>query len=88
MMFWDDLIRRWRRDAKVVSPGLLRAAGGHVAVLPAPRRRRRSHLLLLLLALVAVGAALLVGTGRVPVQSGEVGPPPVAVALGVLSPMT
>jgi hypothetical protein len=78
-MFWDDLMRRWRRDAGVMSPHLLRAAGGHVAVLPAPRRRRRPRLLLLLLALVALGAVLLLGTGRVPAQTGGVDAPPVAV---------
>jgi hypothetical protein len=32
-MFWDDLVRRWRRDARGVDPRLLRAAAGHVAVL-------------------------------------------------------
>jgi hypothetical protein len=37
-MFWDDLIRRWRRDTGGMSPRLLRAAAGHVAVLP-----HRSH---------------------------------------------
>jgi hypothetical protein len=70
-MFWDDLIRRWRRDARLNSPNLLRAAGGHVAVLPAPRPRRRRRVLMLLLALVAIGALLLIGPGRVRSQSGE-----------------
>ena len=64
-MFWDDLVRRWRREAKVLSPGLLRGAGGHVAVLPEPRRTRRYRLLVLLLVLLVIGAVMLVGSGRV-----------------------
>jgi hypothetical protein len=48
-MFWDDLIRRWRRDAGGMSPRLLRAAAGHVAFLPAPRPRRRLRITWLLL---------------------------------------
>ena len=70
-MFWDDLVRRWRREARVVSPQLLREAGGHVAVLPTPRRRRRSRVLMLLLVLLAIGALLLVGSGRVSGPSAE-----------------
>lgn len=70
-MFWDDLVRRWRRESGVVSPRLLRGAGGHVAVLPTPRRQRRSRLLLLLLALLAAAALLLVGSGRVSVASAQ-----------------
>jgi len=69
-MFWEDLVRRWRREAKVISPQLLRGAGGHVAVLPAPRRRRRSSQILLLLLAAAIGAAVLVASGRLPVASG------------------
>jgi hypothetical protein len=42
-MFWDDLMRRWRRDQHVVSEDVLQAASGHVAVLPSPRRRGRFH---------------------------------------------
>lgn len=70
-MFWDDLVRRWRRESKVVSPQLLREAGGHVAALPAPRRRRRSRMLMLLLVLLAIGALLLVGSGQVSGPSAE-----------------
>ncbi len=80
-MFWDDLVRRWRREAKIISPQLLRAAGGHVAVLPAPRRRRRSRLTLLLVLLVAIGAALLVGSGRLPIADGDAVPSLVAAEL-------
>ena len=57
-MFWDDLVRRWRRDVGGLSPRLLRAAGGHVAVLPAPRPRRRLQLPWLVL--IAVGIAAIV----------------------------
>jgi hypothetical protein len=80
-MFWDDLVRRWRREAKVVSPQLLRGAGGHVAVLPAPRQRRRSRLELLLLVLLAIAALLFVGSGRVSRSSGEAEASLVAVVL-------
>jgi hypothetical protein len=62
-MFWDELIRRWRRDVGGLSPQLLRAAGGHVAVVPAPRPRGRSRMswLVLLAAVLAVIALLLQG---------------------------
>ena len=69
-MFWDDLVQPWRRESRVISPQLLRGAGGYVAVLPAPRRQRRTRLLLLLV-LLAVGALLLFGSGRVSVTSTE-----------------
>jgi hypothetical protein len=58
-MFWDDLVRRWRKEAKVNDPAFLRAMGGHVAVLPAPRRVRQSRPLLLALAILALLALLL-----------------------------
>ncbi len=70
-MFWDDLVRRWRREYKVVSPRLLRGAGGHVAVLPAPHRQRRHRLLLLLVTLVLLGAALLVSSGRISITGSN-----------------
>lgn len=54
-MFWDDLVRRWRRDVRGVDPRLLRAAAGHVAVLPAPRRRRRSRLPWIIVITVGIG---------------------------------
>ncbi len=62
-MYWDDLIRRWRRETRVNSPRLLRAAGGHVAVLPAPRRARQVRPLLVILAIVALVLLLLPKSG-------------------------
>jgi len=60
-MFWDDLIRRWRRDVRGLSPRLLRAAAGHVAVLPALKPRQRSRVpWLVLVALILAVIALLV----------------------------
>jgi hypothetical protein len=56
-MFWDDLIRRWRRDTGGLSPRLLRAAAGHVAVLPTPKPRRRLRVAWLLL--IALGVAVI-----------------------------
>ncbi len=67
-MFWDDLIRRLRRDTRGLSPRLLHAAAGHVAVLPTPRPRRRSRVpWLILIALGIAAIVLLLGPG--PVQS-------------------
>jgi type VI protein secretion system component VasF len=57
-VFWDDLIRRWRREHRAVDPRELRAAGGHVAVLPGPRRRRRSRLPWLVVAALAIAGAI------------------------------
>jgi len=57
-MFWEDLVRRWRREHRVVDSRELRAAGGHVAVLPAPRRRRRSRLPWLVITVLAVIGAV------------------------------
>lgn len=73
-MFWDDLVRRWRRVHRVVDPRELRAVGGHVAVLPAARRRRRLRLpWLAIIVLAIIGAVALV------LLSG--GPAEVAAAL-------
>jgi len=60
-MFWDDLIRRWRREARVRDAAALRALGGHVAVLPSrrPRRARRWPVLIVLAILIAVAILLL-----------------------------
>jgi hypothetical protein len=64
-MFWDDLVRRWRREVRGLSPRLLRATGGHVAVLPAPRGQRRSRLPWLVLVAFVLAALVLL------LQSGE-----------------
>jgi hypothetical protein len=68
-MFWDDLVRRWRRDNRQLSPRLLAGAAGYVAV--APTRPRRSRVTLVLL-IIAVGAllALAVASGRVQAAVG------------------
>ena len=82
-MFWDDLIRRWRRDYKVVSPRLLRGVGGHVAVLPAPRRRRQTRLLIFLVILMALGAALLASSGGISITPGDTEGTPAGVVTAV-----
>jgi hypothetical protein len=51
-MFWDDLMRRWRRDVGGLDPAQLRGAAGNVAALPAPRRRRGSRLVTALIAVI------------------------------------
>lgn len=61
-MFWDDLTRRWRKEARAPSPQLLRSAGGLVAVLPTPRRRRRRRVVLLLLMLTAIIVLIVLGS--------------------------
>ena len=63
-MFWDDLMRRWRREHRSLDARLLRGAAGHVAVLPAPRPRRRSRLpwIVIIAALIA-GAIWLLQSG-------------------------
>jgi len=73
-MFWDDLVRRWRNEAKAVSPRFLRAAGGHVAVLPDPRRTRQVRPLLVVLAILALVLLLLFGSGRVGVVTNTAEP--------------
>jgi type VI protein secretion system component VasF len=66
LVFWDDLIRRWRREVRGLSPRLLRATAGHVALLPAPSTRRRSRLpWLVLLALVLAVIVLFLQSGQV-----------------------
>jgi hypothetical protein len=58
-MYWDDLVKRWRRDSRARHPAQLQAAGGHVAVLPERRPRRTGHLLPLILLALAIALALL-----------------------------
>lgn len=79
-MFWDDLVRRWRRESGVVDQRLLREAGGHVAVLPSLRPQRRSRLPLLLVILLAAAALVLVVWGQVSLGSG--GAPAASCAAG------
>jgi hypothetical protein len=73
-MFWDDLVGRWRKETGAMSPRLLRAAGGHVAVLPDPRRTRQMRPLLLVLAILALLLLLLFGSGRVGVVTNTTEP--------------
>ena len=65
-MYWDDLIRRWRRDTGGMSQRLLSAPAGHVAVLPTPRPRRRLRVPWLLLIALGIAAIVLL------LQSGQV----------------
>jgi len=44
-MFWDEVLRRFRREHGGNAPELLAGAAGHVAVPRMPRPRRRSSLL-------------------------------------------
>jgi type VI protein secretion system component VasF len=62
-MFWDDLIGRWRRERGGLSPRLLRATAGHVAVLPGPRPRRRSRIPWLLAIAIALAVLVLLFQG-------------------------
>jgi hypothetical protein len=77
-MFWDDLVRRWRRDSGVVDRAMLRAVGGHVAVLPAPRRQRRSRLILLLIIAIVVAAALQASSGGISHSTDDASGSPVS----------
>ena len=65
-MFWDGLIRRWRRDTGRDSARLLRAAAGHVAALPPPTPRRRSSVARLILIAFGIAAIVLL------LQNGQV----------------
>ena len=73
-MFWDDLVRRWRKETKANSPRLLRAAGGHVAVLPAPQRASQVGPVLAVIAILALLLVLLFGSGRLAVVSNTAEP--------------
>ena len=63
-MYWNDLLRRWRRDNPGVGPRLLAGAAGWVAVAPSRRRRTRRTLLALVVAILVL-LALAFGRGRV-----------------------
>ena len=67
-MFWDDLMRRWRREVGALDQRLLNGAAGNVAALPAPRRRgSRARLVLTLFVIAILAAALLLTqTGLLP----------------------
>lgn len=56
-MFWDDLVRRWLREHRLMSQRLLRGTAGNVAVLPEPHPQHRRRWLLPL-AVVLLGAVL------------------------------
>jgi hypothetical protein len=77
-MFWDDLIRRWRRENPSLGPHLLAGAAGHVAVAPTPRRRSRRGLLLLIVGLLVL-LALAMSTGKVRGEPASVDRPTAAV---------
>jgi len=74
MMFWDDLMRRRRRENRLMGGRLLRGAAGNVAVLPEPHPQRRRRWLLPL-AVVLLGVALYTTAVRQPAQ------PPVSTAV-------
>lgn len=80
-MYWDDLIRRWRRETKANSPRLLRAAGGHVAVLQAPKRRGQARSVLLILAIVALLLLLVPRFGSSGAVTVTQGPAPSATVV-------
>lgn len=63
-MYWDDLLRRWRRDNPQLGPRLLVGAAGKVAVAPSRRRQSRRTLLALVVAILVL-LTLAVGSGRV-----------------------
>ncbi len=72
-MFWDDLVRRWRRDAGTRDGRLLAAAAGNVAVYPAPQRSRRlgTRWLVVIALVAAVVALLATGHGSVAAPFGQ-----------------
>ena len=80
-MFGDDLVRRWRKETKAISPRLLRAASGHVAVLPAPRRTRQVRPLPVVLAILALLLLFLFRSGRVDLVTNTAEPTQPASAL-------
>jgi hypothetical protein len=66
-MFWNDLVRWWRRENRLMGGRLLRGAAGNVAVLPEPHPQRRRQRLLPL-AVVLLGLALYTTAARQPAQ--------------------
>ena len=54
-MFWERLVRRFRRGARAFDPAVLQTAGGNGASMPAPPRRR-VHVAWIVL--IAMGVAL------------------------------
>jgi hypothetical protein len=60
-VFWDDLVRRWRREAGGLDPRLPRASAGHVALLPGPMPRRHSRFRWILLFALVIALTVLLG---------------------------
>ena len=82
-MFWNDLVRRWRKESRAISPRLLRSAGGHVAVLPHPQGTRQVRPLLVVLAVLALLLVVMFGSGRAGVVENTTEPnPPASVLTG------
>ena len=81
-MFWDDLIRRWRRETPMTGPRMLAGAAGYVAVIRPPRRRRRVTPLVLaiLFMIMFLLAVSQVRTGTS--TASHATPPPVATSSG------
>ena len=83
-MFWDDLLRRWRRDNRQLGPRLLVGAAGRVAVAPTRRApRRRTYLALAVAILVLLGLASATGRLSAAVIPGDSAPPPAVVMLSM-----
>lgn len=80
MMFWDDLVRRWRRDNRTTSGETLRAAAGNVAVLPAPRYQRRPRWILLIVAVALLGLGVYLASIQSSQQTGQPNAPVVTPA--------
>jgi hypothetical protein len=80
-MFWDDLVRRWRKETRANSPRLLRDAGGHVAVLPNPQRAPQARPVVIILAILAILLGLLIGSGIVGQEPNDPEPTQPAVAV-------
>ncbi len=55
-MFWERLVRRFRRDARAFDPAVLQTAGGNGASMTSAPPRRRLHVAWIVL--IAMGVAL------------------------------